>query len=637
MKKLSLRKKLLGGFVAVAVLTLVVGFVGWQGARSMGADMDKVVNDCLPAVQSLMEAQLALTEIGAAQEGLMRTGLTMERREALYAQAAAGRKSYDAAMARFDGLPMDQTQAAALAEFKGQTVKAQAEIDQFFALSHKLEANAILNPGQLRESLEGFRGDHYKLLGQSCTLIAQGVAFQGGDDATKCNFGRWMADFKTDNPVLKSALATMHDHHHAFHAAVGKLQGLMAQDAREEASAVYRTEMIPAAEATFKQFEVMRLEAAKAQELYAQMAEKARSAATMLESPLKMLALMLAEKRQAAQAAQAQAESQGAWVRVLTMGGMVVGFVGAVLLGFFITGAIAKPLAGVIAGLSAGADQVAAASNQVAGSSQSLAEGSAQQAAALEETSSSLEEMSSMTKQNAQNAEEANSLTGEAAQVLHRASQAMGELTSSMEAISQTSREMAKIIKTIDEIAFQTNLLALNAAVEAARAGESGAGFAVVAGEVRNLAGRAAEAAKNTAALIESSVSGIAQGVDMARRTSQVFEEVAANAGKVGHLVGEIAAASHEQAQGIALVSKASGEMDQVTQQNAASAEESAAAAQEMSAQAQTMQAYVGQLTTLVTGGGAHEAAPLLEANDERRLLGWSRRRGHGAHPNDEF
>jgi len=637
MKKLSLRQKLLGGFVAVAALTLVVGFVGWQGARSMGADMDKVVNDCLPAVQSMMEAQLALTEIGAAQEGLMQTGLGMDRRKALYAQADAGRKSYDAAMARFDALPMDQAQAAALAEFKGQAVKAQAEIDQFLALSHKLEDNAILNPGELRERLEGFRGDHYKLLAQSCTLIAQGVAFQGGDDATQCNFGRWMGDFKTDNPALKAALATMHDHHHAFHAAVGKLQGLMAQDAREEASAVYRTEMIPAAEATFKQFEVMSQEAAQAQELYAQMAQKAQSAAVLLESPLKLLAGMLADKRQEAQAAQAQAESQGAWVRVLTMGGMVVGFVGAVLLGFFITGAIAKPLAGVIAGLSAGASQVAAASNQVAGSSQSLAEGSAQQAAALEETSSSLEEMSSMTKQNAQNADEADGLTGEAAQVLHRASQAMGELTASMEAISQNSREMAKIIKTIDEIAFQTNLLALNAAVEAARAGEAGAGFAVVAEEVRNLAGRAAEAAKNTATLIDNSVSGIAQGVDMARRTSQTFDEVAANAGKVGQLVGEIAAASREQAHGIALVSKASGEMDQVTQQNAASAEESAAAAQEMSAQAQTMQAYVDQLTALVTGQTTRDAAPLPEAKGEGRLLTWSRRREHGERSGDEF
>jgi methyl-accepting chemotaxis protein len=178
----------------------------------------------------------------------------------------------------------------------------------------------------------------------------------------------------------------------------------------------------------------------------------------------------------------------------------------------------------------------------------------------------------------------------------------MEELTQSMTEISNASEETAKIIKTIDEIAFQTNLLALNAAVEAARAGEAGAGFAVVADEVRNLAMRAADAAKNTAKLIEESVKKIKSGSEIVSKTNEAFRKVATGSKKVSELVGEIAAASQEQAQGIEQINKAVAEMDKVVQKNAANAEESAAASQQLIAQAEQMRAFVGDLVTLVAG-----------------------------------
>jgi methyl-accepting chemotaxis protein len=211
--------------------------------------------------------------------------------------------------------------------------------------------------------------------------------------------------------------------------------------------------------------------------------------------------------------------------------------------------------------------------------SQSLAEGASEQAAAIEETSSSIEEMASMTKQNADNANQANTLMAETSQVVSQADHAMIELTGSMKDITTASEETAKIIKTIDEIAFQTNLLSLNAAVEAARAGEAGAGFAVVANEVRSLAMRASDAAKNTANLIEGSVRKINKGSDIVMKTNEAFAKVTAGAKKVGELVGEISAASNEQAQGVEQINKAITEMDKVVQNNAGSAEESASAA----------------------------------------------------------
>ena len=276
----------------------------------------------------------------------------------------------------------------------------------------------------------------------------------------------------------------------------------------------------------------------------------------------------------------------------------------AIVVVVFFARSLSLPIARAVRELNEAADQVASASHQVSSSSQSLAEGASEQASAIEETSSSLEEMSSMTRQNADNANHANSLMGETKKTVERADGSMKQLTLSMKEISGASEETSKIVKTIDEIAFQTNLLALNAAVEAARAGEAGAGFAVVAEEVRNLAMRAAEAAKNTSMLIEGTVKKIKEGSGLVEKTNSDFVEVSRSAGKAADLVGEISAASSEQAQGISQISKAIAEMDKVVQQNAANAEESASASEQMNAQALNMKGVIQTLSQLVGGNG---------------------------------
>ena len=285
---------------------------------------------------------------------------------------------------------------------------------------------------------------------------------------------------------------------------------------------------------------------------------------------------------------------------------MVVGLGVAIIVGtilaFVITRGITGPLQRIIEGLASGADQVASASDQVSQSSQEMAEGSSEQASSLEESSASLEEMSSMTEQNSGNASQADSLMQETEGLVSDGVQTMQKMSSAIQDIEASSSETAKIIETIDEIAFQTNLLALNAAVEAARAGEAGKGFAVVAEEVRNLAQRSAEAARNTAELIEGSRDNVEDGVEAADELGEKMESIQNRTDKAQTMVSEISAASREQADGIEQVNDAVAQMNEVVQQTASNSEESASAAEELASQAQEMNAMVAELAVLVDG-----------------------------------
>lgn len=249
-----------------------------------------------------------------------------------------------------------------------------------------------------------------------------------------------------------------------------------------------------------------------------------------------------------------------------------------------------------------GSRQVAAAAGQVASASQSLAQGTSEQAATLEETSSSTTEITAITRRNAENTRSVSGLMTETARRVEDANHNLGEMVQSMKEINTSSEKISKIIRVIDEIAFQTNILALNAAVEAARAGEAGMGFAVVADEVRNLAHRSAQAAKDTADLIEESIAKSNEGNKKLQLVAGSIQQVTGSATQVKVLVDEVDVGSQEQSRGIEQIAAAVTQMETVTQRSAASAEESAAASEELAAQAQALQDIVERMRQLVGG-----------------------------------
>jgi methyl-accepting chemotaxis protein len=405
-------------------------------------------------------------------------------------------------------------------------------------------------------------------------------------DSHKCAFGKWYYSedrrhAETEIPVIQDLLRRIEDPHAKLHQTAQEIEGILKKGAgsRREAVALYDKE-------TSRHLKDVQDLLGEIGPLVGKHAEETETAA----------------------------RSQQQRISVTTWAGMLGGTFLAMILGILLSRSIIKPVNRIIAGLSEGAGQVAAASSQVAAASQSLAEGASEQASSLEETSASVEELASMTKQNAGNAQQAKAMMGDAQKIVENVNQHMGNMAEAITEVMKSSEETGKIIKTIDEIAFQTNLLALNAAVEAARAGEAGSGFAVVADEVRNLAMRASEAAKTTSSLIENTIKNVKHGHEATQVTREAFKENVEIASKIAGLVDEIAAASSEQAQGISQINSAVAGMDKVTQNQAATAEESASAAEELSAQASQMEGYVGELTALVAGrasGAGYEGKPV--------------------------
>jgi methyl-accepting chemotaxis protein len=282
--------------------------------------------------------------------------------------------------------------------------------------------------------------------------------------------------------------------------------------------------------------------------------------------------------------------------------GLLAVVIGAAI-SFWMIGGLNKQVMAIVGELTEGAAQIAAASSEVASASQDLAQGSSEQAASLEETSASAEQMNSMARKNTHNGGAMSQLVADSQAQFVETNRQLDEMVTAMDEIGESSSKISKIIKTIDEISFQTNILALNAAVEAARAGEAGMGFAVVADEVRHLAQRCAQAAKDTAGLIEDSIERSGSGKAKVGRMAISVQRITGEFSKIKTLVDDVSVGSKEQSDGISQIGRALLQMEQVTQSTAANAEQSAAAAEELHAQSEAMRDVVARLNELAGAG----------------------------------
>ena len=416
--------------------------------------------------------------------------------------------------------------------------------------------------------------DHLKWVQTLDSLIIYGADFTGQVDHTKCALGEWLYGEETKavtDSELKRLITQLQEPHQHLHESAVSIIALHKADDLIGTREAYVAQTLPALNETTATLRQIRTR-------YDQIAQEL-----------------------AGDAAQDLAKSAASGRMLILIFGIVSGIIGIVA-ALFIAITLLRVLKQIILDLDSGAAQVASASQQISSASQQLSSASLQQAAAVEETASALQQSASTIQQNSDNTYKASELT-----VLARGAADAGNaqavaMASSMKAMKQSSGEISKVIKVIDDIAFQTNILALNAAVEAARAGEAGMGFAVVAEEVRSLAQRSAQAAKDTAAMIERSIDAADEGVTSATTVTDSLSSIGDHVRKVTALVQELTTAGQEQATGISQVTKAVTQIEQATQQNAATAEESSSAAEELSAQAVALQQVVYQLNILVNG-----------------------------------
>ena len=620
MRDWTIGRKLTFGFTAVLVITVALGALSWRNGTNIGGKADILAGEVAPtAVASGDVCMKALNAVFEAR------GYMLYGREALAEKSLAELEAAGKTLAELEAL----AESRRLDELRKTAASSGSQLEEYAGYlgayydlmrNYSTEGDRMSLLGRdMQNAISAWAGEHYKVLnavtgGDAVDGSAADRGSLGGgtsEELVRAVRASQIAQTMTEQLALARVhtafVVTRRDQEHAA-AAKEALQGLMKTAGDAEALAADAAER--------KRIDLVK-ESITAYQNGVQtllnindgMAANDRTRAPLYNAVLEDAMGQLAGANNQVKATAEETATVVAAGNRITVAGVILAIVVGAGLAFFITRGLTRALSRIASQLGEGANQTSAAAGQVASASQSLAEGSSEQAAAIEETAGSIEEMTAMTRQSASSATETRDITSETTKGAEKGSEAIARMSRAIEDIKHSSDETAKIIKTIDEIAFQTNLLALNAAVEAARAGEAGKGFAVVAEEVRNLAQRSAEAAKNTANLIEDSVQKADAGVQITQEASASFQEISTNIVRVNDLVTGIANSAEEQSTGIEQINQAVSQMDIVTQQNAANAEESSAAAEELSAQAEELNRMVGELVRMVGGAAATRRA----------------------------
>ncbi len=596
MEKFSVAFKLIVSFSLLAILVGVVGFIGYRGLSTTGKATDVILEEKVPIADSSMEAMIALIS-GRDMMGeflLTKDLAELDEIEKAFKESNASFEQH----ANF--LEENGTEEQRIMVKKArQSMLGFQENAQELMEHHRLLIEAVEKADSNMTSFDSKTGSLEQLLVDHEVALTSTKAIDTKVDAAmeaktllfkqKAIAEEYMG---IDDPQIARELRALFI---ATKNEFCEMEPLLPAQAKRDHETFANLVLGPGMMFDQKDRAIeMKAEALEHMELVDSLSEESDLTLDKVEE------MAAADMAKAMKVADSTHTSTTFLMVLVTLLCAVL----ALTFGLALSRHIANPLNILAGSLRDCSLQVTSASGESASTSEALASGASQQAAALEQISASLEEVTSMLRQDSEQMNEADQLMKGTNEVISVSEKTMKALGVSMEKIAKASAETQQIIKTIDEIAFQTNLLALNAAVEAARAGEAGAGFAVVAEEVRNLAMRAEEAAKTTSDLIDGSVKEIDEGVKLANETSTSFGAAAESSTKTKSLIGELAVSSSEQATTINQIRQAVMDVDTVVQQNAAGSEEVASSAEELSAQAEQMNDQALSLTDLVNGKG---------------------------------
>ncbi|MGF1586267.1 MAG: methyl-accepting chemotaxis protein [Bacteroidales bacterium] len=620
-RNLKTGTKLISGFLLVAVIAIIIGIIGITGLRNVGSSFHKVSDVNLPSIQYLGEMEANLERVQKGYLQLLDNQLTRQEREVILRGIEQNRAEY----IRFNELfaPLEQTEEEAIL-YRQMLDEIERwrniNIQQVDVEHNEVMSIDLMNPMEVNRDIEMFMKNHYEVQVQTINAILSMNTFDGGDDPTQCNFGRWLPEFRSSNQEINRIINDMRGDHNRFHAAVHTIKQDIQRGNSQAAMQNYRNLMIPAQEAVFNYFNLINQEAERAVAEFNEMSSVLNNESNPAHAHLMVLFNQLQDINiDGADRETSHGDAVITRSNATVLGGILFGVILAIILGLFITRMVTKgiikgvdiaetiaegdltidvdkdileqkdeigqlgramqlmveKLRSIIGDIVSGAENIGSASTEMSSSSQQMSQGATEQASSAEEVSSSMEEMVSNIQQNTDNAQQTEKIAFNVSSGIQKVGASANESLISI-------RNIAEKINIINDIAFQTNILALNAAVEAARAGEHGRGFAVVAAEVRKLAERSKIAADEIVALASKSV-------NVTEESGKLMTELMPDIEKTAKLVQEITAASLEQNSGADQINNAIQQLNQVIQQNAAVSEEMATSSEELSGQAEQL------------------------------------------------